>query len=424
MVESGTLRRHSIWMMYGHGIAVAFQALYFGLIGRTLGSSEYGAFVGVVALINVLSQFSSLGMEMILVRNLSRDQSTFASTWGKAIRLSCYGFVVLLMAALLIRRFTLRAELRALIPYIALSDGLFGKFVQLASRAFQGVSQLGRTAQLIALTNIARAFTALVLFIASHHWRFHANALLWVKVYWFSSSLTAAIALGLVTMAMGWPKFERMSWRELVDGLGFALSNSSISTYNDLAKTFLATMGQLHAAGVYSAAYRVIDVASIPIYSIYAAASPQFFRDGKQGIRKSVPLAHKLLKHAIPYGVILAVGLSLTSPAVPYFFGNTFTESSVVVRWLCLLPLIRGLHYAWGTTITGSSSQWHRTRTQTGAALLNLLLNYLLIPRWSWRGAAIASLVTDGALAASNWITVCWLRSREKTHQIVSKQTA
>src|ERR1700748_2066028 len=97
MADSYSLRLHSIWMLYGQGIAVAFQALYFILIGRTLSSNEYGAFVGVVALVNVLSQFSSLGMEMILVRNISRDPSTFAPTWGMALRVSIYGFVGLLM---------------------------------------------------------------------------------------------------------------------------------------------------------------------------------------------------------------------------------------------------------------------------------------------------------------------------------------
>jgi O-antigen/teichoic acid export membrane protein len=72
------------------------------------------------------------------------------------------------------------------------------------------------------------------------------------------------------------------------------------------------------------------------------------------------------------------------------------------LRWLCLLPLLRVLHYAWGTTIIASASQWNRTATQPGAAGLNLLLNFLLIPRWSWQGAAVASLLTNGLLAVSS----------------------
>jgi O-antigen/teichoic acid export membrane protein len=167
----------------------------------------------------------------------------------------------------------------------------------------------------------------------------------------------------------------------------------------------------------------MIDVASIPIYAIYTAASPQFFRDGERGISSSILLANRLLKRTIPYGAVLAVLLLMGSPLLPYLFGESFRGSAEVLRWLCLLPLIRGLHYAWGTTITGSSSQWYRTGTQLSAAMLNLALNAFLIPRWSWHGAAIASLLTDGMLAASNWIIVWWLRTREQAQPIIAPQS-
>ena len=77
--EQGILKG-SLWIMSGQFLSMAFQAAYFVLMGRTLGSREYGAFVGVVALVALLTQFSSLGMEMILLRNISRDRATFAAT--------------------------------------------------------------------------------------------------------------------------------------------------------------------------------------------------------------------------------------------------------------------------------------------------------------------------------------------------------
>jgi O-antigen/teichoic acid export membrane protein len=94
--------------------------------------------------------------------------------------------------------------------------------------------------------------------------------------------------------------------------------------------------------------------------------------------------------------------------------GKSFAGSTGALRWLCLLPLIRCFHYAAGTTITGSVSQWYRTVQQLAVALLNLGLNALLIPRYSWQGAAVASLLTDGSLAAMNWICVAWLIVRQE----------
>src|SRR5581483_10599819 len=155
-----SLRQSSLWMISGQGIAMAAQAFYFILIGRALGSHEYGAFVGVAALIGALSQFSSLGMEMILVRNISRNRTSFAPTWGHSLVITAAGFVLLFLASALYAHFALRPELRVLVPWIALADGLLGKLIQLAARAFQGAASLAWTARLTALTNIARAATA------------------------------------------------------------------------------------------------------------------------------------------------------------------------------------------------------------------------------------------------------------------------
>jgi O-antigen/teichoic acid export membrane protein len=78
------------------------------------------------------------------------------------------------------------------------------------------------------------------------------------------------------------------------------------------------------------------------------------------------------------------------------------------------LPLLRVLHYAWGTTITASASQWNRTAMQLGAAGLNQVLNFLLIPRWSWQGAAVASLLIDGSLALSSRLVLWRIQCREE----------
>jgi O-antigen/teichoic acid export membrane protein len=400
-------------MISGNAVAVVFQAIYFVLIGRMLGSREYGAFVGVVALINVLSQFSSLGMEMILLRNISRDRASFAATWGKALIVSGSGFAVLLAISMLYGQIFLGPGLRMLVPYVAVSDALFGKLAQLASRALQGADHACWSARLTALTNGARALVAALLFVFCLRAHRHASALTWVRIYWLASLAVAIVSLVIVTRMLGRPKFARIRWRDLGEGLSFSLSSSAISVYNDIDKTLLVSMGQSYAAGIYAAAYRVVDVMTTPIYSLYAAAAPRFFREGARGVESAAQFSRRMLRWSVPFGVAAALALALCAPVLPLAFGHSFGASIAVLRWLCVLPLIRGMQYAWGTAITASSSQWLRTATQASAAVLNLGLNLVLIPRWSWRGAAAASLVTDGALALSNGLLVAWLLRRK-----------
>ena len=408
-----SLRRSSLWMISGQGVSVVAQALYFVLIGRTLGSREYGAFIGVVALVTALSQFSSFGMEMLLVRNISRDRASFAATWGQSLVILTGGFFLLLAAAMLFAHFALRPDLRTLVPWIALSDGLLGKFVQLASRAFQGAGQLSITARLSALTNLCRTATAAIVWAWARSHGVHPTAHLWAKIYWLSTLTVALIAAVLVTTRLGRPRFRRLRARDLSEGFSFSLSSSSISVYNDVDKTFLVSLGQTGAAGIYSAAYRVIDAATMPIYSVYAAAAPRFFRHGAEGVQPAAAFARKTLKRTLPYSILAAVAMFLAAPLLPLAFGPSFHESVNALRWLCLLPILRALHYAWGSAITGSASQWNRTATQLSAAALNVALDFLLIPHWSWRGAAAASLLTDAALALFSYAVLANLLRRE-----------
>jgi O-antigen/teichoic acid export membrane protein len=206
---------------------------------------------------------------------------------------------------------------------------------------------------------------------------------------------------------LGRPRLSRIRRADLNEGFSFSLSASSISLYNDIDKTFLVSLGQSHAAGIYSAAYRVVDAASAPIYAVYAAAAPRFFREGARSVRAARRLARTTLIRTLPL-------LFLGAPLLPVLFGGSFRDSVGALRWLCLLPVLRALHYSWGSAITGSASQWNRTHLQLGAAALNLCLNALLIPRWSWQGAAAASLLTDGALAVACYGVLARLALREE----------
>ena len=64
---------------------MVIQAIYFLVIARALGASQYGAFVGAVSLVAIAVPFSSWGMGFILIRKVSRDRTAFRRSWGDAL---------------------------------------------------------------------------------------------------------------------------------------------------------------------------------------------------------------------------------------------------------------------------------------------------------------------------------------------------
>src|SRR5208283_3444620 len=66
--SNSPLARNTAWMMVGQGLRLVIQALYFIEIARSLGVRNYGAFVGVVALVAIVYPFGALGSGNLLVK--------------------------------------------------------------------------------------------------------------------------------------------------------------------------------------------------------------------------------------------------------------------------------------------------------------------------------------------------------------------
>jgi O-antigen/teichoic acid export membrane protein len=102
----------------------------------------------------------------------------------------------------------------------------------------------------------------------------------------------------------------------------------------------------------------------------------------------------------------------LGAPLAPYLLGHTFSQSVDAIRWLCFIPLFRAFHLSAGDAMVGAGYQRYRLGAQGVAAASNFGANLYLIPRFSWRGAAFASLLTDGGLALLCWALLLTLKKR------------
>jgi O-antigen/teichoic acid export membrane protein len=137
-------------------------------------------------------------------------------------------------------------------------------------------------------------------------------------------------------------------------------------------------------------------------------------------------MARTLLKRTLVPGVIAVLGMFVFAPILPHLVGNSYQEAASALRWLCLIPIFRCFNLSAGDALSGAGDQKFRLICQATAAIGNGLLNLYLIPRYSWHGAAWASLLTDGALGAMNWIALLYLarRPRQTNHPIVPEVIA
>lgn len=407
--RKSVLVRNSAWLFAGQGLSFLVQALYFVILARLLGTRQYGLLAGAVALVAVVSQYSPLGSGLLFLRYVSPDHRRFREYWGN-ILLSIFllGCVLVLGIRLAGRWLVGEASVPLLIP-IAISDCLFQQLTSCAGQIFQTFEKMKFSAALNLSSNVLRFVLAAAMLLTLKK----ASALQWSIASAVVSFLAVCIAVATVTRSFGLPSFSLSLFvKRAREGFVFALSGSTTAVYNDVDKVVLSHFRMDQANGIYSMAYRAVNIGTMPVMSVVAAAFPRFFREGAKGISATVPLAKSLLRRTAVMGAGISVALFLCAPLIPVLVGSSYAESVRALRWLCLIPLLRCFHLSAGDAIAGAGHQKSRLVSQSIAAIGNLLLNLYLVPRYSWLGAAWASLATDAVLGIMNWFALFHLKNR------------
>lgn len=417
-VSGSVLARNALWITGGQFTSLVVQALSFVLLARFLGSREYGVLAGVVAFVALFSQYATAGSGTVFLRYVSIDRRNAQVYCGNVIL--CLGiFGTLLAAATIVAaRITLANSSWVVIVLVAISDFFFRQVSVAAAQVFQAYEHMKMTALLTTATQVARlaAVGALLLL-------FHAgSAVTWAWASAAVSLLVATASAILVYREIHGVQFSLSLLRgRMKEGFGFAVAASVNAAFNDVDKTLLGHYGMDAANGIYTTAYRVIDISTTPMWSLYTSALPRMFREGKSDIRETLRTARKLLATGVLFGAVAGVGCFVCAPLLPLLAGHSFQESIRAIRWLLPLPVFRAFALSAGAGLTASGHQKMRTIMQFIAAGFNFGINLYLIPRYSWLGAAWSSLATDALMGAGNWGIYLVLCGRLKTGAVSSQ---
>lgn len=393
---TGSLTKNVLWLLSGNGLRLALQAIYFVLIARSLGPDQYGAFVAAVAIAAVLSPFVGLGTSNLLMRNAARDRSLFSESWGNGL-LVTFTTGALGVGVVLVLRHWLSSHIgTTVLLLIAVADLVFGRITDLCGFAFGALERFGATAHINVWISLSRVVGLGAMLVMAPHPSVEA----WAVVYLATAAVTTVASAVWAIGSLGMPTLGmRRLVHELGEGIYFSVGFSAQTIYNDIDKTMLAKLGALEATGIYGAAYRLIDVSTVPLRSILSAVNPGSFRAGCGGIDQSLAYMRPLMIKAFLYSLCVMAALVICAPALPHVLGAEFKDAASALRWLAVLPVLRSVHLFLADALTGAGYQRMRSIVQAIVAMVNVMINIWIIPLYSWRGAAWSSIACDALLA-------------------------
>lgn len=180
-----------------------------------------------------------------------------------------------------------------------------------------------------------------------------------------------------------WKKMFRYAFPLLILGLA-GIVNETMDRV--LIKRLSLAADPQASVGIYSACYKISIMMTIFIQAFKYAAEPFFFRKAKDKDAKDT-YAEVMTAFVLVCSIIF-VGIMLYIDIVQYFVGETYRVGLPIVPILLMANLFLGIFY--------NLSIWYKLTGQTkfGAyialfgAAITLVLNWLLIPRFDYMGAA------------------------------------
>lgn len=193
----------------------------------------------------------------------------------------------------------------------------------------------------------------------------------------------------------------------LRDGLPYALLGLLMACYNRMDSVMLLALVEDNgvSSGIYASGFRLVDSANMVAYLFSVILLPLIAKMIKenQRINAVVGAAFHLLL-IITLGFV-AVSLCYSTELMELLYNKHIDESAKVYRILsfCFIPI--SMTYIFGTVLTANGSLKYLNLVAGLGMLMNIGLNFILIPLFKENGAAITSLITQSVTA----ILQAWL---------------
>lgn len=176
--------------------------------------------------------------------------------------------------------------------------------------------------------------------------------------------------------------------------------------YDRLDIVLLSKLAGDHATGIYGAAYRPLGTIQLVPYGVLYSLLPALSRNAAGGEEQQrLERAMGFLLSAA-FAMILAT-TALAGPALSLLLGTSYAESAVALKILIWAVILRYLNYALNVRLLAGGHERVFVATFLVCLGVNVIGNLLLIPIYSWRAAAVITIVTEIVLLAQN---VYWLR--------------
>lgn len=147
--------------------------------------------------------------------------------------------------------------------------------------------------------------------------------------------------------------------------------------------------------GQYAAAMRLVSVFAFVPMVVQIVAAPEITRAKRDNETLYQKRLHSLYRSMFGLFLVTAIPLMTLGPiATRWLYGSSYAGAAALLPWLALRLLFTNLGVARSIFITNEGLFRFALVTAIAGALVNIVLNLVLVPRFGAKGAIVSSLAS------------------------------
>ena len=384
------------WMFFGQMFGLCLSFFIGVWVIRYLGPENYGVLSYALAFAGIFSFIAGLGVDNILNRELVKFPEKRDELMGTAFRLKLIGgfiaFAITVISVFVINPSTLIKFLVMIYSFTFIFQSL-----NIVSTFFQSRVEAKKNVRAQVLSSSLTSILKIIMILSG-------LGVIWIMITYTLDSLWLVIIL-LISYRRSSLKFRKWKFsgetaRQILSSSWLMmLTTASVLVYMKIDQVIIRQLLDERAVGLYSAAIKLSEIWYFIPGIICVSLFPAIINSKKTDQKLYYSRLKRLYMLVLVLSLIIAIIVSaLAKPIVYLLFGIDYIESISVLRI-----------YAWSTIgfFLGMVSSYYLLAenymkiyffSSFFVAVLNIVLNILLIPRFGINGAAIATVVSYGFL--------------------------
>lgn len=376
-------------------IIIAFMGFILMIyLARFLGEADFGKYNFAFSLTTLIGTFADLGVNQLLVREIARQKEKSSYYVNNAL---CLKIILAIVTFILIVIITSILNLSTELSLLVYLFGIYNILLSISNTYLSLFQALEKMEYISLFQVIERTFITILTII----FLLEGFKLLIIGYIYLLGGVIDIITVFLITskkfinpsLSFNFQFQKKIFIMALPFGTNFIMG----MIFLKMDTVLLGILKDDTSVGIYNAAYNPLlslstIIATVISLTIYPIMSRYFI--------KNENLLKKITMKSVGYVSIISFPITvgcfvLAEEFIELLYGNGYKSAILPFQLLALFMPIRLISTVTGTLLSSIDKQRYRMISVCLGSLFNITLNLLLIPKFSYLGASISTILSE-----------------------------